>query len=113
MSLVKDKILVPTKDAPELAYVIESSEEKYVPDVFFMEKDKYKNEIKKIGRPLPVEYLLLDVTVSAPIEPLSTFSVLEGGKKHFPVENRLLESSLQVGFIMHLKPLRNVFIILG
>ena len=97
MALVRDEILVPTKDAPELAYVIESTEEKYVPDVFFMEKDKYKNEIKKIGRPLPVEYLLLDVTVSAPIEPLATFSVLSGERKHFPVENRLLDSSLQVG----------------
>ena len=96
MALVRDEILVPTKDAPELAYVIESTEEKYVPDVFFMEKDKYKNEIKKIGRPLPVEYLLLDVTVSAPIEPLASFSVLSGDKKHFPVENRLLDSSLQV-----------------
>ena len=96
MALVRDEILVPTKDAPELAYVIESTEEKYVPDVFFMEKDKYKNEIKKIGRPLPVEYLLLDVTVSAPIEPLATFSVLSGDRKHFPVENRLLDSSLQV-----------------
>jgi len=95
MTLVRDNILVPTKDAPELAYVIESTEERYVPDVFFMEQDKYKNEIKKIGRPLPVEYLLLDVAVSAPIEPLSTFSVLEGDRKHFPVENRLLESSLQ------------------
>ena len=96
MSLVGDNILVPTKDAPELAYVIESTQDRYVPDVFFLEKDKYKNEIKKIGRPLPVEYLLLDVTVSAPIEPLATFSVLEGERKHFPVENRLLESSLQV-----------------
>ena len=95
MALVRDEILVPTKDAPELAYVIESTEEKYVPDVFFMERDKYKNEIKKIGRPLPVEYLLLDVTVSAPIEPLATFSVLSGDRKHFPVENRLLDSSLQ------------------
>ena len=96
MALVQGEILVPTKDAPELAYVIESTEEKYVPDVFFMEMDKYKNEIKKIGRPLPVEYLLLDVTVSAPIEPLATFSVLSGDRKHFPVENRLLDSSLQV-----------------
>jgi len=95
MALVRDNILVPTKDAPELAYVIESSEEKYVPDVFFMEMDKYKNEVKKIGRPLPVEYLLLDVTVSAPIEPLSTFSVLSGDRKPFAVENRLLDSSLQ------------------
>ena len=50
MSLVKDEILVPTKDAPELAYVIESTDEKYVPDVFFKEMDKYKNEIKKVGQ---------------------------------------------------------------
>ena len=96
MALVRDQILVPTKDAPELAYVIESTKERYVPDVFFMEMDKYKNETKKIGRPLPVEYLLLDVTVSAPIEPLATFSVLGGERKTFPVENRLLDSSLQV-----------------
>ena len=96
MSLVKDEILVPTKDAPELAYVIESTDKRYVPDVFFKEMDEYKNEIKKIGRPLPVEYLLLDVTVSAPIQPLATFSVLPSGKKPFPVENRLIDSSLQV-----------------
>ena len=49
MSLVKDEILVPTKDAPELAYVIESTDDKYVPDVFFKEMDKYKNEIKKVS----------------------------------------------------------------
>ena len=97
MALVRDGILVPTKDAPELAYVIESTEEQYVPDVFFKEMDKYKNEAKKIGRPLPVEYLLLDMTVSAPVEPLYTFSVLQGDRKHFPVENRLLDGQLQVG----------------
>ena len=102
MALAKDNILVPTKDAPELAYVIESTEEKYVPDVFFMEMDEYKNEIKKIGRPLPVEYLLLDVTVTAPIEPLATFSVLTGERKPFAVENRLLDSSLQVTSITQL-----------
>ena len=97
MALVRDGILVPTKDAPELAYVIESTEEQYVPDVFFKEMDKYKNEVKKIGRPLPVEHLLLDMTVSAPVEPLYTFSVLQGDRKHFPVENRLLDGQLQVG----------------
>ena len=42
-----------------------------------------------------MEYLLVDMPVSSPITPVSTFSVLEGGKNHFPVENRLLESSLQ------------------
>ncbi len=59
------------------------------------EKDEYGNEITKIGRPLPVEYLLVDMPVSSPITPVSTFSVLNGDKKHFPVENRMLESSLQ------------------
>ena len=52
MALVRDEILVPTKDAPELGYVIESTDEKYVPDVFFMEMDKYKNEIKKVQKQL-------------------------------------------------------------
>lgn len=95
MAMVRDEILVPTKDAPELGYVIESSDEKYVPDVFFKEMDKYKNEIKKVGRPLPVEYLLIDVPVSSPLQPLATFSILGADRKNFPVENRLLESSLQ------------------
>jgi len=95
MALVKDEIIVPTKDAPELAYITESSDTKYVPDVFFMEKDKYGNEIKKVGRPLPVEYLLIDVPVSAPLEPLATFSLLKEDRKPFPIENRLLESSIQ------------------
>jgi len=94
MALVRDNILLPTKDAPELAFVRESTDENYVPDVFFMQKDEYGNEIKKLGRPLPVEYLLIDVPVSTPKEPLSTFSILKE-KKAFPVENRLLESSLQ------------------
>merc|ERR1712059_121779 len=55
MALVKDEIIVPSKDAPELAYITESSDTKYVPDVFFMEEDR----------------------------------------KPFPIENRLLESSIQ------------------
>lgn len=35
MALVREKCLVPTKDAPELGYVVNSTPEKYVPDVFF------------------------------------------------------------------------------
>ena len=35
MALVNDDCLVPTRDAPELGYVKESSNEQYVPDVFF------------------------------------------------------------------------------
>ena len=35
MALVREKCLVPTRDAPEYGYIIESSEKQYVPDVFF------------------------------------------------------------------------------
>lgn len=34
-SVVRDKCLIPTKDAPELAYIKESTAEQYVPDVYF------------------------------------------------------------------------------
>lgn len=35
MALVRDNCLVPTKDAPELGYVRESSDRQYVPDVYY------------------------------------------------------------------------------
>ena len=49
MALVRENVLLPTKDAPELGYVRESSSKQYVPDVFYKEKDKYGNEITKIA----------------------------------------------------------------
>ncbi|KAK8376851.1 hypothetical protein O3P69_010052 [Scylla paramamosain] len=91
-SVVRDKCLIPTKDAPELAYIKESTAEQYVPDVYFKEKDQYNNEVVRLGRPLPVEYLLLDCPVSTPNEPLYTFAVNEAS---FPVANRMVEGHLQ------------------
>ena len=35
MALVRDNCLLPTKDAPELGYIRESTDKQYVPDVFF------------------------------------------------------------------------------
>lgn len=35
MALVRDNCLVPTKDAPELGYIRESSDKCYVPDVYY------------------------------------------------------------------------------
>lgn len=35
MALVRDKCLIPTKDAPELGYIKESTDKQYVPDVFY------------------------------------------------------------------------------
>ncbi|CAG0909852.1 unnamed protein product, partial [Cyprideis torosa] len=94
MSMVRDDILIPTKDLPELAYIRESSEKKYVPDVFYKVKDEYGNEVTKIARPLPVEYLLVDVPCSHPRDAEYTFTPPEG-IRGFPVENRLLDGHLQ------------------
>lgn len=35
MALVRDMCLVPTKDAPELGYIRESTDKQYVPDVYY------------------------------------------------------------------------------
>ncbi|XP_014665773.1 PREDICTED: nuclear protein localization protein 4 homolog [Priapulus caudatus] len=101
MALVGDDILVPTKDAPELGYIRESTNEQYVPDVFFTEKDTYGNKVTQLARPLPIEYLLIDVPVSTPLRPQHTFRPPPlpaaaaaaaggggGGHRAFPIENR-------------------------
>ncbi|KAL1471191.1 hypothetical protein MTO96_023838 [Rhipicephalus appendiculatus] len=69
MALVRDNCLVPTRDAPELGYVRESSNAQYVPDVFYKYTDSYGNEVTQMARPLPIEYLLVDVPVSTPKDP--------------------------------------------
>ncbi|RXG57272.1 Nuclear protein localization protein 4-like protein, partial [Armadillidium vulgare] len=91
-ALVRDDCLIPTKDSPELAYIKESSAKQYVPDVYFKEKDQYGNDVVKLGRPLPVEYLLVDCPVSTPNEPVFTFT---HSNNPFPIENRFLEGHLQ------------------
>ena len=94
MALVRDNCLLPTKDVPELAFVRETTKKQYVPDVFYTEKDNFGNEIKKIARLLPVEYLLVDVPVSAPVEQQYTFNPLRI-KKEFPIENRSIQGYIQ------------------
>ncbi|XP_076366406.1 nuclear protein localization 4 [Tachypleus tridentatus] len=94
MALVRDNCLVPTKDAPELGYVRESTNEQYVPDVFYKDKDSYGNEVTQLARPLPIEYLLVDVPASTPMEPQYTFHV-NIGVKLFPIENRFLDGHIQ------------------
>lgn len=86
-SLVRDRCIVPTYDAPELAYIIESSNEQYIPDVYFREKDQYNNEVTKIARPLPVEYLIVDLPAAFAKEPNYKFRD-NSTKTVFSVENR-------------------------
>jgi nuclear protein localization family protein 4 len=59
MALVREKFVVPTKDAPELGYVIESSPNLYVPDVIFKEKDDYGNEVSSSQ---PLLYLMVQLS---------------------------------------------------
>ncbi|KAL0279488.1 UNVERIFIED_CONTAM: hypothetical protein PYX00_001032 [Menopon gallinae] len=94
MALVRDGCLVPTKDAPELGYVPESTDKKYIPDVFYKVKDNCGNEVPRLARPLPVEYLLVDVPASTPLKPLFTFTA-DTSIKPFPVENRLIDGHIQ------------------
>uniref|UniRef100_A0A671N8G5 Nuclear protein localization protein 4 homolog n=1 Tax=Sinocyclocheilus anshuiensis TaxID=1608454 RepID=A0A671N8G5_9TELE len=84
MALVRDECLLPCKDVPELGYAKESSTEQYVPDVFYKDKDKFSNDITYLARPLPVEYLIIDITTTFPKDPVFTFS----STFRFPIENR-------------------------
>lgn len=85
MALVQDDCLLPCRDVPELGYAKESSSEQYVPDVFYKDLDKFGNEITQLARPLPVEYLIIDITATFPKDPVYTFSVSPNA---FPIENR-------------------------
>lgn len=57
-------------------------------------KDSYGNEVPRLARPLPVEYLLVDVPASTPLTPQYTFNP-DTSKHNFPVENRLLDGHIQ------------------
>ncbi|KAB1266443.1 Nuclear protein localization protein 4-like protein [Camelus dromedarius] len=47
--------------------------------------DKFGNEITQLARPLPVEYLIIDITTTFPKDPVYTFSI---SQNPFPIENR-------------------------
>ncbi|KAL7301145.1 hypothetical protein TKK_0006119 [Trichogramma kaykai] len=58
------------------------------------EKDSYGNEVSRLARPLPVEYLLVDVPASTPLTPQYTFYANEKITP-FPVEHRLVDGQIQ------------------
>ncbi|XP_071501994.1 nuclear protein localization protein 4 homolog [Diadema antillarum] len=87
MALVRDNCLLPTIDAPELGYIRESTNEQYVPDVFYSETDSYGNSSKTLARPLPVEFLLVDLPAGFAKDATYSFNA-QPGLKPFPIENR-------------------------
>lgn len=58
------------------------------------EKDQYGNEVQRLARPLPVEYLLVDVPASTPLQPQYTFTEYDK-RQAFPIENRYIDGHLQ------------------
>lgn len=50
--------------------------------------------MSRLARPLPVEYLLVDVPASTPLTPQYTFNC-DTSKQFFPVENRLVDGHIQ------------------
>merc|ERR1711881_608688 len=89
MDLVRGKVIVPTLDAPELAYCKETDDELLIPEVFYSGKDEYGNEVKKEAMPMPVEYLISDMNVTMPKEAKYSWSS-ESDEHSFPIENRTL-----------------------
>lgn len=60
----------------------------------WQEKDQYGNEVQRMARPLPVEYLLVDVPATTPLQQQFTFTQYDR-RQPFPVENRYLDGHLQ------------------
>lgn len=57
-------------------------------------KNEYGIEVTKIARPLPVEYLIIELTTSSPMQPKP---YLVGGlDPAFPIENRESLGDIQV-----------------
>ncbi|CAH3036912.1 unnamed protein product [Porites lobata] len=94
MALVRDECLVPTIDEPGLGYIRESSSDQYVPDVFYKTADSYGNEVTLLARPMPIEYVLVQVPAAFPVESQFTFTNQSEGEP-FPLENRSSMGELQ------------------
>uniref|UniRef100_A0A0N4ZEV7 MPN domain-containing protein n=1 Tax=Parastrongyloides trichosuri TaxID=131310 RepID=A0A0N4ZEV7_PARTI len=88
-ALVEANILCPTSH-PELAYIRNTplNETHFITEVQFVEKNEYGAEVHRDGKPLPVEFLLVDVPAGMPKNPAFTFHVPKNGQLDFPIENR-------------------------
>ncbi|KAE9415255.1 hypothetical protein Angca_005127, partial [Angiostrongylus cantonensis] len=95
-ALVEAQLLCPTNH-PELAYIREKplSDTHYITDVQYTEKNQYGAEVLKNGRPLPVEFLLVDVPTGMPKEPQYTFP--PPPTTRFAIENRETMGETQGG----------------
>ncbi|KAL0841645.1 hypothetical protein ABMA28_015297 [Loxostege sticticalis] len=96
-ALVRDNILLPTRDAPELGYIRDSSAQQYVPDVYYKEKDVYGNEVGVSAKRLPVAYLLVDVPCGVANAGAPAFAP----RAAFPPAHRALQGHIQSPAALH------------
>ncbi|KAI8998201.1 NPL4 family-domain-containing protein [Gaertneriomyces semiglobifer] len=84
MAMVRDCIVEASVE-PSLMRVKQSTDEQYVPEVFYKYKNKYGLMVQEAAKPtFPVEYLLVTVTHGFPQTPNPTFT----SPTRFPIENR-------------------------
>uniref|UniRef100_H0XCQ9 Nuclear protein localization protein 4 homolog n=1 Tax=Otolemur garnettii TaxID=30611 RepID=H0XCQ9_OTOGA len=77
--------LVPCKDTVTKSLMKSVSSYEFISKALFEDIDKFGNEITQLARPLPVEYLIIDITTTFPKDPVHTFSI---SQNPFPIENR-------------------------
>ena len=82
-ALTKTHLIKPTTD-PHLMRISEPTEQLYVPEIFYSEKNAYNVTVKKSAKPtFPTDYLLVNVTHGFPVVENPLFKTNE-----YPIENR-------------------------
>lgn len=59
---------------------------RFVNVLLVQRKDEYGNEVQRVARPLPIEYLLVDMPCGTPLDP--EYSFCSRGSVHLAIENR-------------------------
>lgn len=81
MALVRDGCLIPTKDVPELGYVLESTDKQYVPDVFYKVSTLLSISPYSIIFLLGISTTLVALRLIVNIYPIASYaSSVKGGK---------------------------------
>lgn len=74
---------------PSMAYINETTNDRYVPEIFYMKKNEYGLTIKENAKPaFPVDYLIVSLTHGFPTEDVPENSKIFKSASGFPWSNR-------------------------
>eukprot|EP00047_Mylnosiga_fluctuans_P005336 m.239897 g.239897 ORF g.239897 m.239897 type:complete len:584 (-) comp13565_c0_seq1:267-2018(-) len=89
VALERDDVILPASKGPGFMFVRSSTATQYVPEVSYVGKDKYNNEVSHAARPeFPVEYLLVDFECGTKVDASRDSATLQGPARAFPPANR-------------------------